>query len=235
MLDINRKVKILNNDKNRKLSKRYSKAEELFNSISHGSGVIFGIVALTLLLVVAIKSKDFSSLVAFSIYGGCIIVMFLSSTLYHSFTIEKVKRVLRVFDHSSIFLFIAGTYTPIALLALEGTMRLVTLLGVWIIAIAGVVYKILTYGKFDKYKKLSLVIYIAMGWIAVFPIRAIIEATSMNFFYWILAGGLLYTVGTIFYASKRIKFNHGIWHIFVLAASITHFLGIFKYLALPGL
>lgn len=223
----------MNNKDKKSVSKRYSRAEEIFNSISHGTGVIFGIVALILLLIVAIRSRHLPSIVAFSVYGGCIILMFLSSTLYHSFTIEKVKRVLRVFDHSSIFLFIAGSYTPIALLSLEGTLRLVTLIGVWTIAIAGVVYKILTYGKFDKHKKLSLFIYIAMGWIAIIPIKAIIEATSINFFLWILAGGLLYTIGTIFYSSKKIKFSHGIWHLFVLAASITHFLGIFKYLAVP--
>lgn len=226
-------MKILKNDKEKQLlSKKYSKVEEIFNSVTHGTGVIFGIVALTLLLIVAIKSGHVPSIVGFSIYGGCIILMFLSSTLYHSFTIEKIKRVLRVFDHSSIFLFIAGTYTPIALLALEGPLRLMILIGVWVIALAGVIFKIATFGKFDKYKKLSLFIYIAMGWIAIIPIKAIIESASINFFLWILAGGLLYTLGTIFYSSKRIKFNHGIWHIFVLAASVTHFLGIFKYLAL---
>lgn len=212
--------------------KKYSKAEEVFNSISHGTGVIFGIVALTLLLIVAIRSGHVPSIVAFSIYGVCIILMFLSSTLYHSITIEKVKKVLRVFDHSSIFLFIAGTYTPIAILVLQGSLRIVTLIGIWAIALAGIIYKVLTYGKFDKYKKISLFIYLAMGWFGIFPIKSIINNTSINFFFWILAGGLLYSLGTIFYSSKKIKFNHGIWHIFVLAASVTHFLGIFKYIAL---
>ena len=212
--------------------KKYSKAEEVFNSISHGTGVIFGIVALTLLLIVAIRSGHVPSIIAFSIYGACIILMFLSSTLYHSITIEKVKKVLRVFDHSSIFLFIAGTYTPIAILVLQGSLRIVTLIGIWAIALAGIIYKVLTYGKFDKYKKISLFIYLAMGWFGIVPIKSIINNTSINFFFWILAGGLLYSLGTIFYSSKKIKFNHGIWHIFVLAASVTHFLGIFKYIAL---
>lgn len=223
-----------NKKENKILSKRYSKAEEIFNGITHGMGVIFGIVALTLLLIVSIRKGDVPSIVAFSIYGVCIILMFLSSTLYHSITIEKAKRVLRVFDHSSIFLVIAGSYTPIALLALKGNLRLITLIGIWAIALSGIVFKIITYNKFDKFKILSLIIYIGMGWIAIIPIRAIIDATSISFFYWILAGGLLYTVGTIFYGVKKIPFNHGIWHIFVLAASITHFLGIFKYLALVG-
>lgn len=212
------------------MSKKYSKFEEIFNSVTHGIGVVFGIVALTILLYIAIKKGSVSEIVAFSIYGACIILMFLSSTLYHSFTKEKVKKILRVFDHSSIFLFIAGTYTPIVLLTLEGTMRVGILVAIWSIAIAGVVFKIFTYGKYDRFKKASVLIYIAMGWFAILPVKAIINATSINFFYWILAGGLLYTLGTIFYSNKRIPLNHGIWHLFVLAASITHFIGIAIYL-----
>lgn len=208
------------------MSKKYSKFEEIFNSVTHGIGVVFGIVALTLLLYIGIKKGSVSEIVGFSIYGACIILMFLSSTLYHSFTIEKVKKILRVFDHSSIFLFIAGTYTPIVLLTLDGALRIGILFGVWSIAIGGILFKIFTYGKYDRFKKASVLIYIGMGWIAIFPIKEIISATSLNFFYWILAGGILYTVGTIFYSNKRIPLNHGIWHLFVLAASITHFLGI---------
>lgn len=212
------------------MSKKYTKFEEIFNSITHGLGVIFGIVALTILLFIAINDGNVSEIVGFSIYGVCIILMFLSSTLYHSFTIEKVKKVLRVFDHSSIFLFIAGTYTPIVLLTLEGGLRIGILVGIWSIAIAGVLFKIFTFGKYDRLKRASVIIYIAMGWFAIVPIKQIINATSLNFFYWILAGGLLYTIGTIFYSNKRIPLNHGIWHLFVLAASITHFIGIALHL-----
>lgn len=211
--------------------KRYSKIEEILNGVTHGIGVVFGIVALTILLVLSIQKMNIPAIVSFSIYGACIILMFLSSTLYHSFTIEKVKQIFRVFDHSSIFLFIAGTYTPIILLTLSGVLRIVILIGVWLIAISGVIFKIFTYGKFDQYKALSLVLYIGMGWIAIIPIRAIIRSASINFFYWILAGGLLYSLGTIFYGIKKIPFNHAIWHIFVLAASVMHFLGIVIYLA----
>lgn len=213
------------------MAKKYTKKEEIINGVTHGIGVIFGIVALSILLYLAIKKGSVPKIVGFSIYGACIILMFLSSTLYHSFTIEKVKNVLRVFDHSSIFLFIAGTYTPIVLLTLEGPLRIGMLVGVWAIALLGVGFKIFTFGKFDKFKALSLIIYIGMGWIAIIPIKAIINATSINFFYWIIAGGLLYTVGTIFYGVKKIPYNHAIWHLFVLAASVTHFLGIVFYLA----
>ena len=213
------------------MAKKYTKTEEIINGVTHGLGVIFGIVALTILLYLAVKKGNVPSIVGFSIYGACIILMFLSSTLYHSFTIEKVKNVLRVFDHSSIFLFIAGTYTPIVLLTLEGPLRVAMLIGIWAIAIAGVGFKIFTFGKFDKFEALSLIIYIGMGWIAILPLKAIIQATSVNFIYWLLGGGLLYTIGTIFYGVKKIPYNHAIWHLFVLAASVTHFLGIVFYLA----
>lgn len=212
------------------MPKNYTKKEELINCITHGIGVAFGIVALTLLLILSIRKGDIPSIASFAIYGTCIILMFLASTLYHSFTKEKTKNILRVFDHSSIFLFIAGTYTPIVILTLEGYLRIGILIGIWAMAISGVVFKILTYGKFDKYKLLSLVFYIGMGWVAIIPIKKIIEATSINFFYWILLGGIIYTLGTIFYSIKKIPYNHAIWHLFVLAASITHFVGIFLYL-----
>jgi len=213
------------------MAKKYTKTEEIINGVTHGLGVIFGIVALTILLYLAVKKGNVPSIVGFSIYGVCIILMFLSSTLYHSFTIEKVKNILRVLDHSSIFLFIAGTYTPIVLLTLEGPLRVAMLVGIWAIAISGVGFKIFTFGKFDKFKALSLIIYIGMGWIAILPLKAIIQATSINFMYWLLGGGLLYTIGTIFYGVKKIPYNHAIWHLFVLAASVTHFLGIVFYLA----
>lgn len=205
--------------------------EELINGITHGLGVVFGIVALVVLLLSQSARTNMSAAVSFAIYGSCIILMFLASTLYHSFRKEKVKKILRVFDHSSIFLFIAGTYTPIVVLTLQGAMRTGILVSVWVVAALGVLFKILTYGKFDKFKALSLGLYIGMGWIAIIPIKSIIEATSWGFFGFILAGGLLYTIGTLFYSMKRIPYNHAIWHIFVLAASVSHFLGIGIYLA----
>lgn len=210
---------------------KYAKREELLNCITHGLGVVFGIIALTILLIMGIRSKNTPAIISFSIYGACIILMFLASTIYHSVTNKNRKNILRVFDHSSIFVFIAGTYTPIAILTLEGRLRIGILVGVWAIALLGIGFKIYTFGKFDKYKGLSLFIYVAMGWLAVIPIKAIISATSINFFYWILAGGTIYTLGTIFYSSKRIPYNHAIWHVFVLVASVAHFLGIVLYLA----
>lgn len=210
--------------------KKYTFKEELANGITHGIGVIFGIVSLIVLLNLSIKKESTISIIAFSIYGACFILMYLASTLYHSIPNERAKKILRVFDHSSIFLFIAGTYTPIALLTMGGNLRLGVLISIWSIAIGGVIFKILTFNKFDKYKVLSLSIYIGMGWIAVFTIRPIIQMTSISFFLWILGGGLLYSLGTVFYANKKIPYNHAIWHLFVLAASMAHFVGILIHL-----
>ncbi len=220
-----------NNITQAKLNKRYTIKEEIANSITHGLGVLFGVAALTILLIFSIKKMEVLSIVSFSIYGLCIILMYLSSTLYHSITNENIKKILRVFDHSSIYLFIAGTYTPIALLAMKGYLRIIILISVWSIAIFGVVFKITTHSKMDKFQRLSLGLYLAMGWIAVFTIKPIITMTSIQFFAWILGGGLLYTLGTIFYSIKKIPYHHAIWHVFVLSASIIHFFGIFLHLA----
>lgn len=220
-----------NNSKDTSLSKMYAKGEQIANSITHSLGILFGIVALVVLLVFSIGKKDIISIVAFSIYGACLIFMYLSSTLYHSVKSEKAKKILRVFDHSSIYLFIAGTYTPIALLSMEGKLRLGIMIAIWSIAISGVIFKISTVSKFDKYKVVSLALYIGMGWLAIFTIKPIIRMTSLNFFLWILAGGLVYTIGTIFYSIKKIPYNHAIWHLFVLGGTVLHFVGIFLYLA----
>lgn len=212
------------------IPKKYTLGEEVANGITHGIGVIFGIISLVVLLILSIRNGNTVAIVAFSIYGACFILMYLSSTLYHSVTNEKAKGILRVFDHSSIFLFIAGSYTPIALLTMTGYLRIGILVATWSIAILGIVFKVLTYNKFDKYRAVSLIIYIGMGWLAVFTIKPIIEMTSIGFFMWILAGGLLYTLGTIFYGLKRIPYNHAIWHVFVLTASAAHFIGMLIYL-----
>ena len=208
----------------------YKIREEIANGISHGIGVIFGIVALVVLVTLSINQKSLLSIVAFSIYGASLILMYLCSTLYHSIINKKAKKVLRVFDHSSIYLFIAGTYTPISLLALRGNLRIGILVIIWTIAILGVSFKIITYKKIDKFKKLSLSIYLLMGWIAILTIKSIVSATSLGFFIWLLSGGLLYSLGTIFYSNKSLPYSHAIWHIFVLAASIVQFLGIFIHL-----
>lgn len=219
------------NEENKSLNRKYSRKEEMANSITHGLGILFGIAVLTILLISSIRKKDTISIIAFSIYGVCLTLMYLSSTLYHSIQNNKIKKILRVFDHSSIYLFIAGTYTPIVLLTMKGKLRIGVMIAIWSIALFGIIFKIFTFGKFDKYKVVSLAIYIGMGWLAVFTIKPIIRIASLSFFLWLLGGGLVYTVGTIFYSNKKIPYNHAIWHLFVLGGTVFHFVGIFLYLA----
>lgn len=211
--------------------KMYTLKEEIANSISHGVGIVFSIVAMTILLVYAVWRRSPIAITGFAIYGICSVLLYTASTLYHSFQKDKIKKVLRVFDHSAIFLLIAGTYTPVTLIAMNGYWRIGILTAVWVIAIAGVVFKIVTYNKFEKYKVISLLMYILMGWIAVIAIKPMVQSVPVGFLIWLLAGGVAYTLGTVFYAVKKIPYHHAIWHIFVLAGSVLHFIGIFRYLA----
>ncbi|MTI49170.1 PAQR family membrane homeostasis protein TrhA [Sporosalibacterium faouarense] len=213
-----------------KVKRRYTLKEEIANSITHGIGILFSVVTLTILLVFAISNRSTIYIVSFSIYGFCSIALYVASTLYHSFQNEKIKKILRVFDHSSIYLFIAGTYTPITLLSMKGYWRIGMITAVWTIALFGIGFKIVTYNKFDKYNFISTILYIAMGWIVVIAIKPMLETTPIGLLLWLIAGGVVYTVGTIFYAMKKIPYAHAAWHLFVLAGSVLHFIGIFIYL-----
>ncbi len=206
---------------------RYTVKEEIFSSVTHGIGALLSIAALVILVAFASVQGDPWKIVSFSIYGFTLFFLYLSSTLYHSVFHEKTKRVLRVFDHASIFLVIAGSYTPIALIALQGVWRWVIFGLVWSLAITGVILKAI---NLNKTKKFSTALYIAMGWMVIIAIKPMLATIPLGLFGWLLAGGLFYTFGVIFYASKKIPFNHGIWHLFVLGGSIAHFFGILFYL-----
>lgn len=221
-------TKTKGNNPQEQLVNRYTLAEELFNSISHGIGALLSIVALVVLVSFASIKGDIWRIVSFSIYGATLFFLYTSSTLYHSIFHEKAKRVFRVFDHVAIFIFIAGCYTPITLVAMRGKWGW-TLFGViWTIAIIGTILKIFA---INKLKKLSVFLYVLMGWLVIVAIKPMMEMLPPGFFPWLLAGGLLYTVGVIFYIWKRIPYNHGVWHLFVLAGSSVHFLGMLLYLA----
>ncbi len=206
--------------------KMYTLAEEIANAISHGVGVLLGMAATVFLLVKAVQAGNTMAIVGFSVYGTFLTLMYLMSTLYHSIPNPKAKRILRVADHCAIYLMIAGCYFPIALLALQGIERVAVVTVVFSLAVAGIVFKILTYGKYDRFEKISVLLYILMGWLAVFSLRSIYRATSLSFLLWIGAGGLMYTLGTLFYRAGKIPFNHAIWHGFVLIASVLQFVGI---------
>lgn len=210
------------------LVNRYTIKEEIFNSVTHGIGALLSIVALVILVAYASIKGDPWRIVSFSIYGFTLFFLYMSSTLYHSVFHEKTKRIFRVFDHISIYLLIAGSYTPITLIAMRGTWGWILFSVVWAMAIAGIIIKIVS---FEKMKLVSLIMYIIMGWMVVIAIKPMLAMIPSGFFPWLLASGLFYTVGIIFYIWKRIPFNHGIWHLFVLGGSTAYFFGLLFYLA----
>lgn len=202
----------------------YSVKEEIANSISHGLGVIAGIVALVLMLLKGQELLTPIQLTGVTIYGASIIVLFLCSTLYHSVSQPQWKHKLKIADHCAIYCLIAGTYTPLMLISLQGTQSTVILSAIWALAIGGILFKTLFIHKF---KKLSLVLYLAMGWLCVTVIEDLIAAMSELGFTLLILGGLFYTLGVVFYVGKRIPYNHAIWHLFVLAGAMSHFLCIY--------
>ena len=194
--------------------------EEITNAVSHGVGLGLAVAALAVLVVLASRYGDVWYVVGFAIYGATLVILYLSSTLYHSFPEGKVKRVFRLFDHASIFLLIAGTYTPITLIKLRGTVGWPLFGLIWGLAIIGIIFKIFF---IDKYRILSTLLYIAMGWLVVVALKPLLEALNHTSILFLLIGGALYTLGTIFYAWKGKKYAHAVWHLFVLAGSICHF------------
>lgn len=211
--------------------KCYSRGEEIANSVTHGIGALFGIVALTMMVIFAALFGNAWQVVSVAIYGGTLVLLFTMSTLYHAFTNEKVKKVFKIFDHASIYLLIAGTYTPYTLVILrEGSSIGWTLFGiVWGIAVLGIVFGTVFIGKFRLLKVLT---YLIMGWAIVFAMPELINRMNllgaMKGIYWLAAGGLSYSVGAIFYIIK-VKYFHSIWHLFVLLGSVCHFISIMFY------
>lgn len=202
----------------------YSTNEEIANSVSHGLGVIAGIVALVLMLLKGQDHLTTIQLTGVSVYGVSIIVLFLCSTLYHSVSHSGWKHKLKIADHCAIYCLIAGTYTPLMLISLQGTQSIVILTAIWSLAIGGILFKTLFIHKF---KKLSLALYLTMGWLCVTIIGDLTTAMSTLGFNLLILGGLFYTIGVIFYVGKRIPFNHAIWHLFVLGGAMSHFFCIY--------
>lgn len=198
--------------------------EEIFNSISHGIGTLLSIAALVILVVFAAIKGNAWHVVSFTIFGSSLVLLYLSSTLYHSFTKIKVKNLFARFDHAAIFFLIAGTYTPFVLTVLRGALGW-TLFGIiWGLAITGMVIRSI---YLTRFRKLMVGIYLAMGWmflIAIVPIVKNLTGVSIAFLF---IGGGCYSVGVIFYAWRNLKYGHGIWHLFVLAGSIMHFFSVF--------
>ncbi len=201
--------------------------EECANTITHAAGVAFSIAGLILLVVRAALYGDAWHVVSFSIYGTTLILLYLASTLYHGFRSKRAKELLRLFDHSAIYLLIAGTYTPFLLITLRGPWGWSLFGTIWGLALLGITFKII-FGH--KYEIVSTIFYLLMGWVVIVAIKPLLAALPLAGFAWLLAGGLAYSLGVIFYAWEKLPFNHAIWHGFVLAGSFFHFFGVFFYL-----
>jgi hemolysin III len=204
----------------------YSLPEEIANSVTHGVGFVLALAALVVMVVFAAIRGTVWHIVACSVYGSTLVMLFAASTLYHSLPWPRTKAVLKIIDHSAIYLLIAGTYTPFLLISMRGPWGWSLFGIIWGLALVGVVFKVFFVGRF---KLFSTLVYIGMGWMAVVAIRPLYLGLPRGGLLWLVAGGVLYTVGTIFYLGRRIPFNHAIWHTFVLAGSLCHFLSVMLY------
>ena len=209
----------------------YSIKEEIANTTTHGLGALLSIAALVLLIVFSALNGNSWHIVSSVIFGTSMILLYTASMLYHLVSTPKLKKLFRTLDHSSIFLLIAGTYTPFTLVSLRGGLGW-TLFGlVWGIAIAGIILETVTR---QKYQKLSLTLYLGMGWLIIVAIKPILHVVEPGGIALLVAGGLCYTIGVIFYVWKSLIFNHAIWHLFVLAGTVLHFFAVFFYVIPPG-
>ena len=198
--------------------------QEMLNTISHGLGVVLGIIGLIFLLIKD-RNITYYSTLSIWIVGISLIVLYASSTIYHFFINENLKKKARIFDHMSIFLLIAGTYTPICLITLEKSSGWTIFSIVWSIAALGIFMKIFLTGKVDK---LSLLLYLVMGWLLIFDIKNVVHLMNNQALLFLILGGILYTVGTIFYIKDKMPYAHFIWHLFVLGGSVSHYVVVYS-------
>ncbi len=206
--------------------KYYSPREEKINIISHAFGIILSVISLALLIIHAKLHGDTLHVISFGIFGVSLIILYVASTLYHSSKEPKLRKRLRIFDHASIYVIIAGTYTPFTLVTLNGTIGWL-LFGIsWGFALIGIILKLFFTGK---YKLISTLMYVFMGWLIIFAIKPLTANLSSDGLFWLVLGGLSYTIGAILYSIKKIKFNHAIFHILVLIGSGCHFISVYFY------
>jgi len=206
--------------------KYYSPAEERINISSHAIGFILSIVALILLVIHAYTHGNIWHVVSFGVFGTSLVILFAASTIYHSSKKPAIRRRMRIIDHASIYVLIAGTYTPYTLVTLNGSTGWVIFSISWGMALSGIILKLFFTGR---YKTISTLMYVLMGWIIIFAIEPLIDNLSSNGLLWLVAGGLAYTLGAILYAIKKIKFNHAIFHLFVLIGAFCHFVSVYFY------
>ncbi len=200
--------------------------EELVNSLTHGVGLVASLGGTAFLVVTAARYGGPRAVTAVSVYGASLIALYLASTLYHAVRGPRAKHRMEILDHAAIFLLIAGTYTPIALVALGGGWGWTMFGVVWGLAALGIVFKAFFTGRFHR---LSTFLYLGLGWTAVAAVKPLVDRVPAWALVWLLAGGVAYTAGTVFYHNRRLRYAHAVWHVFVLAGSVCHYLAIALY------
>jgi len=208
----------------------YDKREEIANSLTHGLGVLAAISGLVALLLRAVRLNDPRTLAGFLIYGISLILLFLASTLYHAIPQPKVKSIFRIIDHGSIYILIAGTYTPFTLVSLYGSLGWSLFGAIWGLALGGILFNSLF---LDRFPRLESVTYVLMGWLSVIVIRQLYFSIGLSGILLLILGGLVYTLGIIFYKYEEFPYNHAIWHLFVLGGGSCHFLVVYFFIY-PG-
>lgn len=205
-------------------SRKYLITNEVLNAVTHGIGVILSIVGFVFLMKKANTGLDYLS---FIVYGVSLLLLFLSSTLFHSLIFTKAKKVFQTFDHCSIYLLIAGTYTPYCLLYIQGVIGIVLLSIIWVAAIIGIVYKSLNLSKQTSVSKLSTILYNVMGWAVVVALPSLYQNVGLQGLLLLVGGGVAYTVGSVFYSMKNRRFMHVVWHLFVMLGALLMFFSIY--------
>ena len=204
----------------------YSPTEEKLNIWSHAFGIFLSIIALVLLIIKAVQQDNIWMMISFPIFGVSLILLYLASTIYHASKEPQKRFKLKVFDHAAIYVLIAGSYTPFTLVSLNGETGWLIFSMVWVMAFTGIILKLFFTGKF---KIVSTAMYVLMGWLIVFYFQDLTASLHEKGVFYLILGGVLYTIGAILYSIKKIKFNHAIFHFFVLAGSFCHFLSIYLY------
>jgi len=204
----------------------YPPLEEKINILTHGLGFLLSIAALVVLVVKASIYGNVWHIVSFSIFGASLVVLYAASTIYHSAKKPKLRMRLQIFDHAAIYVLIAGTYTPFTLVTLSGTTGWIMFGVTWLFALSGIILKLFFIGRHNN---LSTAMYVFMGWIVVFAIKPLIHNLPFEGLMWLFAGGISYTFGAVLYSIKKIKYNHAIFHIFVLIGSFCHFMAVYFY------
>jgi len=209
----------------------YSTGEEIANSITHGVGWLLSFGGLAILVTCAAITGGALRVVSCAVFGTTLVLLYAASTLYHALPSERAKRVFRVLDHSAIFLLIAGTYTPLSLVAVGGAWGWSLFAAIWFLATFGVLLNTVAHGRWRWF---SITLYVTMGWLAVVAVKPLIATLTPLVMALVVSGGLAYTLGLVFYGWKKLPYSHAVWHLFVLAGSVLHYFAVLFAVAMPG-